>query len=56
MRSSLEERIMSLQRFKVDVANAVVNQASISKERDMCSSATLPAYGEDWAYTALWAQ
>lgn len=26
MRDSLEERIMSLQRFKVDVANAVINQ------------------------------
>lgn len=26
MRDSLEERVMSLQRFKVDVANAVINQ------------------------------
>ena len=30
MRNSLEERIMGLQRFKIDVANAVVNQVSCS--------------------------
>ena len=30
MRNSLEERIMGLQRFKIDIANAVVNQVSCS--------------------------
>lgn len=30
MRDSLEERVMSLQRFKVDVANAVINQVCVS--------------------------
>lgn len=29
-RGTLEEKIMSLQRFKIDVANAVVNQDNIS--------------------------
>lgn len=30
MRGTLEERIMSLQRFKIDVANAVVNSDNVS--------------------------
>jgi TATA-binding protein-associated factor len=29
MRDTLEERIMGLQRFKLDVANAVVNQVGV---------------------------
>jgi len=38
MRDSLEERIMSLQRFKVDVANAVINQVRKVLNMSMHSS------------------
>ena len=30
MKDSLEERVLGLQRFKVDVANAVINEACLS--------------------------
>ena len=51
MRDSLEERIMSLQRFKVDVANAVINQVSIHFH--ICQSGAVASAPMIWSSSFL---
>jgi TATA-binding protein-associated factor len=46
MRNTLEEKVMGLQQFKLDMANAVVNQDNISLQQ-MDTSSLLDLFGTE---------